>query len=155
MLPALIDVIQRRGWSTILHCAGLGSAAARRFESHNLRIETRPVDLNLAARECDIAVLNGTHGTTAKFLLAGKPMLQLPVYLEQVLLSMAVIRAGAAVGVRHREPKSFESCLDRALTDATVAAAAAECARRHADFDPDEAINIVLDSISRLISETV
>jgi len=40
-----------------------------RFNAPNLRFEQRPLDLKRVASECDLAVLNGNHGTTIAMLL--------------------------------------------------------------------------------------
>ena len=46
------------------------------------------------ATSADEAVLNGTHGSTVLTLLAGKPILQLPLVLEQDRTRRATVRLG-------------------------------------------------------------
>jgi UDP:flavonoid glycosyltransferase YjiC (YdhE family) len=64
--------------------------------------EDRPLDLGAAARECDFAILNAGHGATAPMLLAGKPVLELPLQLEQSLTASAVADMGAGEAVPHK-----------------------------------------------------
>ena len=43
----------------------------------------------LSPEQCDVAVLNGGHGVTSQMLLAGKPVLEIPLAMEQRLLTSA------------------------------------------------------------------
>jgi hypothetical protein len=83
-------------------------------ESESLRFSERPLDLEQVGRECDVAILNGGHGATATMLLAGKPILQLPLNGEQNLTGHAVVRMQAGrcvnmgqVGQVHRELRAI------------------------------------------------
>src|SRR4051812_8318588 len=48
------------------------------------------VDVAAASRECDLAVLNGGRGVTAEMLLAEKPVLAVPLVLEQQMTGDAL-----------------------------------------------------------------
>ena len=52
-----------------------------RFAAPHLRFETRRLDLQQVAAQCDVAVLNGGQATTLAVLLAGKPIFQVPIFL--------------------------------------------------------------------------
>src|SRR5690606_33749874 len=59
------------------------------LQSHcgsSVHATNQPLDLKTIARSCDLAILNGNHGTTCEFLLAGVPILQIPINFEQAIL---------------------------------------------------------------------
>ena len=86
---------------------GLSAEARRSVASPIVRLAERRVDVAKAAAECDVAVLNGGHGVVAEMLLAGKPVLAVPLVLEQQMTSEALRRLGAGesappLGSTHR-----------------------------------------------------
>jgi UDP:flavonoid glycosyltransferase YjiC (YdhE family) len=60
------------------------------MESPTLHRAERRMDVTRAAAECDVAVLNGGHGVTAEMLLAGKPVLAVPLVLEHQMTGEAL-----------------------------------------------------------------
>lgn len=121
-----------------------------------MRFENKRLDLAQVGREYDVAVLNANHGTLTELLLAGRPVLQLPLALEQRLLAEAVCRTGAgeiAPPVRGRAPE-IERKLDLMLADdgGRYAAAAQRFAERHADFDPQRQRREMLGRAEGLLS---
>ena len=114
-LTGVLDALRRSGHPTIVHGDGI-PGECRWFASETLQFTTSPVHLGQAARECDMAVLNSGHGATASFLLAGKPALLLPIYLEQGMLTQAVVRnTGAAVDAPQKDGAKRPSCWRRCL----------------------------------------
>ena len=80
-LTQLLDLLGKTGCPTIVHIDGV---TAQNLPS-TLRFQAGRLDLPRAAAECDLAILNGTHGSTVLTLLAGKPVMQLPLVMEQEL----------------------------------------------------------------------
>ena len=138
-LPALLEALARSPHSSIIVCDNI-PAGARRYASETLRLEDRPLDIAGVARECDLAILNAGHGTTASMLLAGKAVLLVPIYLEQGLLARAVEQTiGAGLVASHKDGADVRAKLERVLAPGNYerhAAAARDFAARHADFDP-------------------
>jgi UDP:flavonoid glycosyltransferase YjiC (YdhE family) len=78
-------------------------------------------------------------------LLAGKPLLQLPSFLEQTLTSIAVDRLGAGMGASVRDSTQISRRLTALLHDDKWAEAARRFAARYAKFSPEEEIADMLD----------
>ncbi len=116
-----------------------------------MRFEDQPIDLAEVGRTCDLAVLNGNHGTTVSMLLAGKPTLQVPIFLEQGLFSQAVERLGAAVVARPDRPLEAVAGLMELLGSGRYAEAARQFAARYAGYDPERQINAVVDRAEELL----
>jgi UDP:flavonoid glycosyltransferase YjiC (YdhE family) len=67
------------------------------------------------AAECDLGILNGTHTTTANLLVAGKPTLHFPLYLEQHLTAQKVEELGAGFCVTTASPENVRTKLSLLL----------------------------------------
>ena len=97
-LPELLGALSERGHRTVVFADGIDGETRRRFESTTLRFEDERLDLGQVGRECDLAIHNdnANHGTLTELLLAGRPMLQVPITLEQQVLARTACRLGAA-----------------------------------------------------------
>src|SRR5205085_11900744 len=93
-LEEVLRELARRGNPTAVFVDG-ADAALRRLECATIRFASRRLDLAAVSRGCDLAMTNGGHGVTAEMLLAGKPLLQLPIAMEQRMTSNTVQRLGA------------------------------------------------------------
>jgi UDP:flavonoid glycosyltransferase YjiC (YdhE family) len=129
----------------------------RRFESAAVRFEDRRLDLAAVGQECDLAILHGGHNTTASMLLAGKPILQIPLQAEQHLTSIAVVRLGAGLVV---QPSAFDEIPSklRAILEpekhVQYAEAAQRFAAKHAGFDPRRQICRLVERLEELAASS-
>jgi len=103
-----------------------------------------------AAVACDLAILNGTHGATAQILLAGKPSLHFPLFLEQGLLGENVARLGAGL-VAAPDREDFHARLDQLIRSPGYAAAARQFAQRYAFLDPFRQVQRVTARLAALV----
>ena len=101
-----------------------------------LCFQANRLDLHRAAAECDLAILNGTHGSTVLTLLAGKPILQLPLVLEQELNARATVRLGAAQARLPWRKEGLAAALSGLLQSDAYAEAARRFAARYAQHSP-------------------
>ncbi len=134
-LPRLLDSIRDLGCRALVYVEKMPGGLAGQYESQRIRFVRGPVDMALAAKQCDAAVLNGTHGTTIAMLLAGKPTLQIPTYLEQTLFARRVTQLGAGAGVSIDQPDRFRTCLTQVLEDESIRRAAERFAERYRTFN--------------------
>jgi UDP:flavonoid glycosyltransferase YjiC (YdhE family) len=157
--PAAEDVLRalkRAGCSTLAYVDGITPAARKRLESPTLHLTERRVDIARVSRECDLAVLNGGHGVTAEMLLAGKPVLAVPLVLEQQMTGDALKRLGAGESAPPRRGEPWEwsgaAKLEAMLTDGRYAAAARRFADRYAAFDPQRQRAAMLERAEELLA---
>jgi len=154
--PALGDLLRllaELSHPTLVVSEAVEPGAEQRFASPSLKFERERLDMARAARECDIAILNGGHGATAAILLAGKPVLQIPVQLEQTLGTAAVVRLGAGLAASCRKPESTAKALRALLESDRHAQAARRFAERYADFDPQKQIEKLLDGVEEILAQ--
>lgn len=151
-LPQLLALLIELRQPALLYIDGIDPRMARRFQSPTLRFERRPVDLRQVAQQCDLAILNGTHGTTVSMLLAGRPLLEIPLYLEQGLNSRAVERLGAGLTAAPNRPEQIAVKLMRLLGSDEYATAARRFAAGHGDLVPDQQVERMLLRIEELLA---
>ena len=102
-VPELLAWLARSGHPTLAYVDGVDAKKLERANSPTMRFERERLDTARVAWECDVAVLNATHGTTASVLIAGKPVMLLPIFLEQGLIGATPCVAWAPAH-RHRRP---------------------------------------------------
>jgi len=150
-LPQLFALLNELKCPTIIYGDGINPKLRQRAQSATLRIETDRLDLDRAAAECGLAILNGTHGTTATMLLAGKPMLQIPLFLEQGLNSRAVERLGAGLKAEPNRPEQIAVRLMRLMDSPQYAEAAKQFAAKRGDFSTDRQIDALVERTEGLL----
>jgi UDP:flavonoid glycosyltransferase YjiC (YdhE family) len=153
-LEGVLKVLAGRGDSTLVFVDGIDPATRKKFSSPTLRFETERLDLAAVGEQCNVAVHNANHGTLARLLLAGRPMVQLPLTLEQTVLARAVDRTGAAETVLPGAPdvgEAFACKLDKVLGSERYAAAAGTFARCHDDFDPVVQVQQMVGRMEQLL----
>jgi UDP:flavonoid glycosyltransferase YjiC (YdhE family) len=149
-LPALLEMLRRSGLAALVYLSGVDEPAARNLSAGNLRVVGEPVDLGRAAQLCALAILNASHGTTSSMLMAGIPILGIPLHLEQFLVAKRVATAGAGQIASQDAPDQISSALQRLLADPRFRQRAREIAARHASFDPASQVERIADRIETL-----
>lgn len=146
VLAALRDL----RWPTVAYLDDASESLRRRLASATVRIADAPLDLTIAAEDCDVAILNGGHGVTAEMLLAGKPVLQIPLALEQQMTADAAARLGAGASCAAKSAGEVRSSLETLLADG-CADAARRFAARYESFDPGRQRRTMVDRVEELL----
>lgn len=149
-LPGFLKFLTRLGQPTVVVVDGIPQDAQARFTSATLRVESQMLDLNQVSRQCDLAILNGGHGVTVSMLMAGKPIFQLPLYLEQGLMARAITRLGAGLDALHKRPDQVMQRFQMMLHNDRYRAAAEAFASRYRGFDAAQAIQAMVARIEEL-----
>jgi UDP:flavonoid glycosyltransferase YjiC (YdhE family) len=114
-------------------------------ERANLSVSSRPFDMSAVATTCDAAICHGGHGTTAALMLAGKPILFLPLWQEQQLIADNLTRRGAGLSTAITKPTIAADRLLAITSNSAYKDAAAMIAKKYANYRPQ-------DSVERLVS---
>jgi hypothetical protein len=149
-LPQLLGMLQGLPNPILIYASGVDDALKNQFRSPNLHFADGPINLVKAARECDLAILNGTHGSAAAMLLAGKPTLHIPIFLEQGVTAQAVAKLGAGINVMPNEPAKISAGLQALLHLEQFGNAARGFAAQYADFDSARQIAKMVDRVEQL-----
>ncbi|REK12424.1 MAG: hypothetical protein DWQ37_11855 [Planctomycetota bacterium] len=149
-LSALLGALHRAACPTIVYCDGIAADVQNQFRSPTLRFENEPLDMTRVGRKCDLAILNANHGTAVQILLAGKPSLQIPIYVEQSLLAGAMMRMGAALGASPAVAREIEVQLHRLISSDCCVEAARGFADKYRNFEPERQITGIVDRLEAL-----
>ena len=152
-LPDLLQQLQQRAHPTIIHADGIPAALRQRFRSSpSLRFSDRPLDIARVAEQCDFAILNGNHATTIALLLRGKPALQIPIYLEQVVFTNRVIANNCGFGATSDRPEEYADALDTLLNSAKLYDGATSFATNYASFDEQRQVDGMVDRMEDILA---
>jgi UDP:flavonoid glycosyltransferase YjiC (YdhE family) len=146
--PAVLAELGRAG-DVLAFVPGLADADAQRVRAAGVRLANRPVNMAAAASACDIVVLNGTQGATAAALLAGKPVVQLPIYLEQVLIGLRTEALGAGRIASRADPAAVAKTVREVWEDPRYRTAARRFADRYHGFSADRAAADIASRLER------
>lgn len=120
--------------------------------SPSLRICREPLDMAAVAQQCELALLNGTSGTATQCLLAGVPLVMVPLFLEQAAFSRRVTELGAGLVCEPNRIELLAGRVWRVLRDECYRQAAWAFAGRYADYDPQAAQRQIVGGIDSLLS---
>ncbi|HEY1147234.1 MAG TPA: nucleotide disphospho-sugar-binding domain-containing protein [Pseudoduganella sp.] len=131
VLRALADL----GCRVLCYLPEVASGMAPPVESANIVYARAPVSLDQAMAEADLCVCHGGEATLVQALLAGVPLLMLPMQLEQFLICQCVDAGGAGINTaRLRGPLDWRELVRLVLGDGRFRAAAQAFAARYAGF---------------------
>jgi len=135
----------------LVSAAGIDWDEARELSTEKLHFVRSTLNLRQVAKECDLAVLNGNHATTILMHLAGTPVLQLPLYLEQSLNAEATVRLGAGYCARLAEASRISQIADQLLNNRNYTETATRFARKYAQFNPRKPLAAAMDRLDGLL----
>lgn len=151
-LAQLLRALRETGYPTILSCGNLGPRIREQFPAANIRFEPRSLNLKQVGAETDVAVLNGNHATTILMLLAGKPVLQAPIFLEQAINARATERLQAGLSVVSGSQEEVAVKLMTLLQSSAYAEAARCFASKYARFDSHREICEAIASLEGMLA---
>lgn len=110
ILMALSDAKAR----VLAYVPHLPESAARRIPG--VSFSRGPLAMDALCTSADAAVCHSASGTGAAFAAAGRPVLLLPIHLEQEMSARGLVDARAAVMAKMRDPGSFTMWLKRLIS---------------------------------------
>ena len=150
-LPALLQHLKQLNTPVIIYSPQLSDEIKQQYASNTLCFTSSPVDLDQTRSGCDIAITNGAHTTAATFLLAGKPQLLLPIYLEQAISAHNIEQTGAGLRSVSLEPQDMITKLQVLLDNPRCRLAAEAFAKQYADFDADAMEQKLIEHVDSLL----
>ncbi len=129
---AMLDILARCGHPVLAHVSGMDAAECAQRSTRTLRISPGIIDARAALALCDLVV---THGGSlvSSALLAGKPLLTLPLHLEQQLAAAKAAALGASLNAPGLAPRGMQAKLERLLQERAFADAAQAFRQRYAN----------------------
>ena len=138
-LPALLGTLKQSGLPTLVYLKEAGAEVVKEYGSDMLRFTPKPVDLRRAVRDSSVVICHSGHGTVSAALLAGKPLLVLPLNIEQRMLAARVVASGAGLAAPALAPQGMQQKFQRLLAEPAFTAAAGTFAERYRGLDVETA----------------
>lgn len=153
---ALMAALKESNAEVLAVIPDLPAAEARKLAGPYLRIALRPLPLQSLLQSADAVVSYGGGAFTTEALLAGKPLLLLPQFVEQYLCARRIEELGAGLLVgQERSQENFAAALTKLIGDPSLAAEAQAFAARHASHRSDDAIHRAVLALETLISPSL
>jgi len=146
VLRQLADLPHR----SLVHVRALGSSASR-YRSSNVAFSEAPVRMRSALADCELIVCHAGHGTVAQALLAGRPLVLAPLFIEGLLTARRVVSHGAAKMANPDAKAPNYKQLIREALDGACANEARAFATKYRDFDPDQQTRALADRCEELL----
>lgn len=147
----VLSALSRTDASVLIFAQGVARQQVQRYQGANLAFSTSPVLMSAARAQCDLAVCHA-GGTVDVMLSAGKPLLLLPMQMEQSMTCKQVENAGCGLSYTLEQPPAMlEKLLSKLLTNADFSARAAAYAANHQEFTQENALHRLLDCCSQLL----
>ncbi|MCX7628598.1 MAG: hypothetical protein N2Z69_09365 [Methylophilaceae bacterium] len=149
---AVMRALANLGCAVLAYVPGIPERLRVALETPACRILPKPLRLGAVLPECDLAVSYAGHGYVSAVLMAGVPLLLLPVHLEQFLTARNVqaIGAGRLVNPEQAAP-DYGALLSAMLADAELKQAARDFAAQYAQFDQSGQLDIIVDAIKQVL----
>jgi UDP:flavonoid glycosyltransferase YjiC (YdhE family) len=154
-LAVLLKILREAGHPTLLYLGKGAEDVRKSFEGSNLTFSDRPVDLRAAMAGADLVVCHSGHGTISAALLAGKPLLLLPLNMEQRMLSARVTGLGAGLAAPALNPEGMRQKFQRLMAEPAFTGAARAFAERYASLEVETIPERFVTLAERLITSEV
>lgn len=154
-LDNVLAALQSSSASVLAHVPGASRKTLQQFASPRMSFSTAPLDMTQISGSCDLAVCHGGSGTTAALLLAGKPLMLLPMQMEQVMTARRLAALGVAVALIPEATAQMPRLLKKMMADSGLTTAAGQFAARHVGYDQTTTIALAADRCEALMSRTL
>ncbi len=147
-VPAVLRALAARGCRTLCYLPDVAAGKPKPVDDASIRYADAPVNLASALPASDLVACHAGGSTVAQSLLAGVPLLMLPLQGEQGLnaLGVARMRAGAAA-FPGPQPFDYRGALAALLDDGVARDAARAFAAAHRDFSTSRQTAGLCDAI--------
>jgi UDP:flavonoid glycosyltransferase YjiC (YdhE family) len=154
LAPLVLAELERRKLPSIAFVPD-AEAMGLPIRRGSVRVSREPIDVGVAARECDMAILHSGHNTTARVLLAGKAVLALPLSGEQKAVASNVVRLGAGEWLHPERIESLPQFLEQIMNDDRYRTAAGKFSQRYAAWTPERQLQQVVDKLDEMASGSI
>lgn len=144
-----LEALVRQGCRVLCYMPEVAGGAPAPVASPQLAFARAPVSMASALDGCELVACHAGEATTTQALLAGRPLLMLPVSAESFLMARRVAQIKAGINAP-AGPRDWDGCV-RALLDAPrYREAAGAFARRYAGFDGARQAEALADRLEAL-----
>jgi UDP:flavonoid glycosyltransferase YjiC (YdhE family) len=130
-LGEVLKSLKTGPWRVLAYIPGLTQATVAEVSGPNLRVLVDPVDMDEVCRSSEAVLCQSGSGTVATVLHAGKPVIMLPMHMEQLLFARRVQALGAGIYLTEDRLDQLVTTVQRVIERPSFAEAARSFARRY------------------------
>lgn len=152
-LPLLLEALSRCNARVFAACPDGDAALMQRFTGPSFTCSTQLVDLEAAVEEADLFVGHGNMGSVTQALRAGKPVVALPVHLEQLLTGRQLqqLKLGALVE-KIDTVEALQAQLEQLASDPDLRRNASDFALRYQALAAPSVSRLMANSCTELLA---
>ncbi len=155
-LERVLQKLAESSLRILVYAPSLFQQLVTRYQSETMFFATERIDLGKLAGLCDVGICHANHGTTSALLMAGIPLLLLPIQLEHFLTAVNIQKMGAGLVVHPEAPaKDYVLPLNRLLNEPEFAINAQKFAAKYAQESQQEQISKIADRCEELITRKI
>ena len=136
--------------ATVIYAPSVSQQLKHDLANDRLSFAQHRLDLELVSKSCDLAITNATAGTVTGMLLAGKPCLMVPKYLEQAVFARRVHAIGAGLNCHESHSEQIIAGLGELLTKPEFSDRAKAFRQKHISYSPQRAIAEIISRLEAL-----
>ena len=154
-LEELLAHLRQLGLPTLIKGDQLPDSIEQNFAGPSVKFASKMQDMTQVAEQCDLGITNGSASATAHFLLAGKPVLMMPMHIEQLMGAKAIERTGSGPAVDYLHTPHFSYAA--AITQLTEPGnryqrAAQDFATANKNYQASQLTRYMVADINRLLN---
>lgn len=136
----VLAMLSRTGLPTLVYCPGVEGKFRAPFENQNCRFLDGLVDIKKLAEQSSVGIFHGNHSSTAMFMLAGTPTMQIPLYMEQLMFARRIKDLGTGEIATLDQPQRIAAGLNAILSNPDYGERARGFSGQYRDYDQHVAI---------------
>ncbi len=149
-LNDLVSALDSLACCVLIHSSGLSNARILQLQSANINFSSQAVNINLVNQECDLVICHSGVGTGTSALLAGLPVLLIPIQIEQYSVAKRISELGAGILVEPKQKKvNFKQLVKTLLKDPAYSNNAKAFSEKYKDFDAHKTVEELADRCER------
>jgi hypothetical protein len=152
-LERVLQTIAESALRVLVYAPGLSPELVSSYQSASLIFTAERIDLGKLAGQCDVGICHANHGTSSALLMAGIPLLLLPIQLEHFLTALNIQKMGAGLVVHPDAPaKDYALPLRRLLSEPEFIKHAQMFAEKYSQTSQQEQVGNIADRCEELIA---
>lgn len=151
-LEQVLRALQELPASVLAHVPGASRKTLAQFSGGRMQLSAEPLAMDALSRSCDLALSHGGAGTTAAMLLAGKPLLLLPMQTEQWMAARRLQSLGVSETLLVDQTEHLPRLLRQMLDTARYRTAAQAFAHEHRDYRQQDSVAAVVQQCEALLA---
>lgn len=151
-LESILKSIRASNQPTIVYSNAINQDLIKEYQSDNIHFESELLDLQLVAEQSDFAITYASHDTCVQLLLAGCPVLMIPLQKEQHILTTQAVKTGACLGALPFQKEQILTAMNQLANDTSYKSVAMALSEKYAANNDRSAQKKAADIITALLN---